>query len=206
MPSTDADKSHPPIVNMDPVGNKAIEHTIPSEANLKLAGAALDFPMDSMVDSMEVDQPDPGPSGHFQQSNPLHDPPDSLTSMRVTRSSGEAARSSGMRTASLSVSVSASEPATQGGKRKRSQSVANELGELEIETGSSRATDGQQPVFKRSHKKGQNFQSLHTGPKPKALGPKQGMITLQEGESLLGGTLGMIVRFVSVVSSLTINN
>lgn len=175
MQSTEIEKSRLSIVSSEPVDDSAIRHIMPPD------GPGSETPK----------QPMDEPSGHSHQPSIFDFPPEYFSSIRVTRSTITAVESSGSRT----VPPTETEAVSHDVKRKRSRSFASASGEPEMSAGSSRVPESQQSLAsKRSHKKGANNMSSLV-PKSKAPGPKQGMITLQEGESLLGGTLGMISSF-----------
>lgn len=179
------------------MGDTAMQSVIPPDANRE---PPPDPALEANTETMDMDHPDAAPSNHYQQSGDRLFS-DHLTPTPFPRSSTAIVESSGLRT----VSLAGSEVATQG-KRKRSRSLANESGELEVDRDSTRAPDILQPAPKRPHKKGPKYQPVHIVSRPKAHGPQQGIITLQEGETLLGGTLGMILQLCLFETSLTSNN
>ncbi|KAF8586044.1 hypothetical protein K439DRAFT_1659937 [Ramaria rubella] len=178
---TDRGKSRLSVVSTEPFDDTGPQEAY-SDGDKELCdNTAMEAPTDAMnVDQTRLEAS--GQSRHGQNSLDLH--PELFSSVRVTRSS-TAAESSASKTAPPE-----QEFLVHGAKRKRSGSVYSDVGGHEVEVESNQtAENGQQLLPKKSHKKRGNQSSVQPTPKSKTYGPQHGIITLQDGEMLLGGTL-----------------
>jgi hypothetical protein len=147
---------------------------------------------DDPIQAISVDRIDAKPFDQGEQRGLRNVPPDYSSPVQVTQLSAIVPGSSRSR----SIPLTDPEAAPHGVKHKRSQSIISESGEPEMDPGSSRATESQEYLaFKTSQKREPKPQGAQTAAKSKPPGPTRGMITLRDGDSLLGGTLGMSYSF-----------
>ena len=138
---------------------------------------------------MDVDQPvarHHRPDLKEQNAPPI--PSEYFSPVRITRSSGIIGGSVGSSTVPPE-SVSS----THGVKRKRSGTNPSVSSQPDVDADEdwAQARESLRAVPpKKSRQKGGKQPVSFPVSKPKGLGPKQGVITLQEGEMLMGGTLG----------------